>query len=90
MSEVVHIAGLEVCLFGRYLRQRCAWCGEILSDYDLTLTASSDGSRPKCWPVNALVAIDGPGSWTLPETDRLPDNACAPPRERPKPRLVQP
>ena len=89
MSEIVHIAGLEVVLFGRYLRQRCAWCGLVLVDYDLTLTASSDGSAPKGWPLNALVAVDGPGSWTLPETKRLPDNSCGPERERSL-RLVKP
>lgn len=30
----IHIAGLDV-LVGAQMRQRCAWCGEILEDRDL-------------------------------------------------------
>lgn len=30
----IHIAGLDV-LVGALMRQRCAWCGEILEDRDL-------------------------------------------------------
>lgn len=30
----VHVAGLPLAAANRYVRQRCAWCGEILVDVD--------------------------------------------------------
>lgn len=41
-GAVTHIAGLDVQV-GRYLRQRCAWCGAMLSDYDLARVAVPEG-----------------------------------------------
>lgn len=79
-----HIAGLEVAWDGRYLRQRCAWCGTVLLDYDLETLQSSDGGVPAPWPLGALVRQQGGSSWveptdpsdTHPEESRAPEDAC--------------
>lgn len=77
-----HIAGLDVTLEGRYMRQRCAWCDEIIMDYDLAMVAvqiPDDGSEPKgpgAWEVGALVRRGEGVSYVL-EDKRLPDDSCA-------------
>ena len=65
-----HIAAQHVTVNDRYLRQRCAWCGATLIEYDLHGVAVPEGQdpTPATWPVGALVTVDG---------DRLPDDACA-------------
>jgi len=77
---ITHIAGLDVQV-GRFLRQRCAWCGAVLSDYDLALVAVLEGQnpRPAMWTVGALVAIDGAAAWVVEHEDgaELPTDACA-------------
>lgn len=90
-GSVVHIAGPDLQV-GPQLRQRCGWCGEQLSDYDLERTASPCGPacdkdgclpehhRPAMWPVGALVEVDGRGTaWRVEHEDGapLPANACA-------------
>jgi hypothetical protein len=72
-----HIAGQHVTIDDRYLRQRCAWCGTILLDYDLTLVAVPVGQEgpPATWPVGALVTVDGGASWTI-CGEQLPDDSC--------------
>lgn len=80
---IVHIAGYDVVIDERYLRQRCAWCGAVLIDYDLALVAvkadpGEPPAGPGCWPVGSLVKV-GPGiSYTvsLEDNDRLPDDCC--------------
>lgn len=79
MSAVIHIAGPDVQV-GQHLRQRCAWCGATLLDYALDRIAVPVGQdpRPSTWPVGALVAVDGPGSWVVEHEDgaQLPAAAC--------------
>lgn len=77
-APTTHIAGLEVTISDRFLRQRCAWCGAMLIDYDLTRIAVPIGQDPKpsTWPPGALVEVDGPVAYTV-DAGRLPDNACA-------------
>ena len=90
MSGVIHIAGPPIQI-GDHLRQRCAWCGATLLDYDLSNIATpvpegktepqarADGDfRPGTWLPGGLIAIDGPLSYLVPHTDgdRLPDSAC--------------
>lgn len=89
MPGIVHIAGLDIQV-NNLLRQRCAWCGETLIDYDLACTASPCGEKcatdeclpeyhmPATWPVGALVEVDGPVSFVVAHEDgrQLPDNAC--------------
>lgn len=80
MSELVHIAAgaIEV---GPLLRQRCAWCGAVLIDYDLARIAVPVGQdpRPATWPPGELVAVDGCASWVVEHVDgdQLPAAACA-------------
>jgi hypothetical protein len=77
---VVHIAGVRVQV-GALLRQRCAWCGTVLIDYDLARIAVPLGEdpTPATWPTGDLVLVDGRMSTVAPHVDGedLPPNACA-------------
>ncbi len=78
-AGLVHIAGLDIQI-GDHLRQRCAWCGAVLVDYDLTRIAAPVGQdpRPATWTAGELVAVDGNAKWIVPhqQGDRIPANAC--------------
>jgi hypothetical protein len=83
MAEVVHIAGVQVDIGGRYLRQRCSWCGAVLIDYDLAMMGFSvvpgeEPKRPAMWEVGVLVLVDGPMSTTVEhkDGDKLPPSSC--------------
>lgn len=80
MGTVVHFAGPDIRI-NNLLRQRCAWCGLALIDYDLDLVAVPDGhdGSPSTWPIGGLVAVDGPASWTVEHdaADPLPDKTCS-------------
>lgn len=80
MSGVIHIAGPDVRV-GELLRQRCAWCGALLIDYDLERIAVPVGQEatPATWPPGDLVAVDGHVSVVVPheDGDDLPWDACA-------------
>jgi hypothetical protein len=79
-GQLVHIAGPDIQI-GPLLRQRCAWCGAVLLDYDLTRMAVLAGQdpRPATWPPGELIAVDGPTSWYVAheDGDELPAGACA-------------
>lgn len=79
--SVTHIASEHVVIGDQYLRQRCAWCGETLLEYDLARVAVPAGTdpMPATWPHGALVRIDGDYSTIRAETDDkvLPFDACA-------------
>ena len=80
----IHIAGFPVRV-GNQLRQLCAWCGFALVDDDLSsimVAPNADGSPGEplsVWEMNALVAVDGNGKWTVPPDDgeKLPAQCCA-------------
>lgn len=78
---VVHIAGLVINL-GGHLRQRCAWCGALIDDVELALTAVAvvpgrpADTRYPTWPEGGLVAVDGGARWTV-ESTPLPPGLCA-------------
>jgi hypothetical protein len=79
--SVTHVAGLDVTVNGRYMRQRCAWCGDALIDLDLAavMVQVAPGAAPEPparWTPGALVRVDGCVSVSL-EGDKLPDDACA-------------
>lgn len=81
MSSITHIAGLDCVVEDRYIRQRCAWCGAVLLEYDLARTAMIETpgepmGKPAMWPVGRLVRVDGHMSFSL-DDERLPDDACA-------------
>lgn len=77
---IVHFAGASVRL-NDLLRQRCAWCGQVLIDYDLSLVSFPVGTErePSTWPAGKLVAVDGNMSYTMPHEDGqlLPPESCA-------------
>lgn len=78
---VVHIAGVDIEVHGRYLRQRCSWCGEILTDYDYTLTASpGEWTKPSTFAIGKLVRVEGtnPRVYSVLDDKKLPDDACTP------------
>lgn len=80
MTALIHIAGMTVTV-NALIRQRCAWCGATLIDYDLERMAVPVGQdpTPATWPVGDLVAVDGGASWIVERKDDqpLPDGACA-------------
>ena len=75
---VTHIAGVEVNIENRWLRQRCSWCGAILSDYDLATMASCDGSGPCSFEVGVMIDVSGlnPVYLTVNTSQKLPDTFC--------------
>jgi hypothetical protein len=80
VTPVIHIAGVHVQINGQ-LRQRCAWCGAVLIDYDLANVAvpvGQEDSSPGTWPVGELVLIDGNMSAIVAydHNTPLPDGAC--------------
>lgn len=68
-----HFAGVPITLDGRYVRQLCAWCGDVLVDVDATRVAvpvdqlSPDGAiTVATWPEGSIVCVDGAASWSVP------------------------
>lgn len=76
----VHVAGLQLRI-GNRLRQRCAWCGAVLVDYDLERTAAPVGQDPTpgTWETGVLVQVDDGVSVVLDDGmgAELPADACA-------------
>lgn len=83
-----HIVGVEVILDQRQ-RQRCAWCGAVLLDNDLTRMAiledvpGQDAGKPASFPVGKLLRITGAEGEPRMfeqiepgEDGQLPDDAC--------------
>jgi hypothetical protein len=80
-EPVTHIAANDITIGGQRLRQRCAWCGAVLIDYDLTRVAvqvepGEEPQPPGTWPVGALVRVHGGMSVVLDDTEELPGDAC--------------
>lgn len=89
ISHISHISAQPLYWDGRYVRQRCAWCGAILIDMDLATIAvpipedGSDPEPPGTWPVNATIRVDGMVTYVVPDETsedgkgiRPPDDAC--------------
>lgn len=92
MATETHVAGLDLEIQGRYLIQRCAWCGAVLLAYDYERVAVEGDTwqKPATYPAGHLVRFtyDGPvATWgevtlsrTISETlddETLPDDSCA-------------
>jgi len=89
MAET-HIPGEAIVVSGRYMRQRCAWCGKTLLDLDLTRVAieaqpGEQPSAPAKHPTGELVRFDGATAYPLDTADLTrgacghtlaPDDAC--------------
>lgn len=81
-ATVTHIAANEVTIGANRLRQRCAWCGAVLLDYDLervgvAVEPGEVAESPAVWPMGRLVRVFGGQSYVLPDANELPDDACA-------------
>ena len=70
-----HIASQTITMEGRYMRQRCVWCGVLLTDYDMFMIATSDGKEPGSWTCGALVRVDGNVRTVVPG-EKIPDDCC--------------
>lgn len=80
MSGITHIAGLRIETGRGLVRQRCAWCGAVLVDEDLTRVAFEADDPDKTiatWQPGAQVHVDGDASWVHAEEAQLPDDSCA-------------
>lgn len=79
--RVVHIAGLDVTIHGVFRRQRCAWCGAVQIDEDLSRVAVPVGQKPPgAWGVGELVSVEGDNpkvSSVVEYIDKLPPDCCA-------------
>ena len=75
---VTHIAGPEIVVQGRWMRQRCSWCGAILINYDLDTVASSDGKQPGSFEVGKMVDVSGisPVWCGVNNSNTLPSSFC--------------
>lgn len=91
----IHIAGFPVQIGSKY-RQRCAWCGAILIDGDMSqeMVSTGDGASPSGpgkYEMGALVEVYTAGAMTQTavvaheDGTQLPANACVGP---PKLRVV--
>ncbi len=59
-ASVTHIAGPVLTWDGRYIRQRCSWCGAVLIDVDITrLRVVGDDRDVATWPFEAFVRCSG-------------------------------
>jgi len=79
-ASVTHIAGIDVEVQGRFLRQRCSWCGEILIDEDYAMTAMpGEWKKPGHFEVGRLVRVHAgnPKHQEVLDEVTLPDDACA-------------
>lgn len=83
-GAVIHIVGTDVQV-GSRRRQRCAWCGAILADEDLSMMGwqlnadGTDPGPPGLWPIGGLLAHDGAVWWIVDHEDgaNLPPECCA-------------
>lgn len=80
--SVTHIAGIDVTIGtdgGDLMRQRCAWCGEVLLEYNLARVAVPVGQEgpPATFPIGSFVMRDGSAQIVMGNVAKLPDDACA-------------
>ena len=87
-SSIAHLAGPDLTVDGRWMRQRCAWCGEVLLDYDLARVAVPVGQPgPSPFEIGKFIEVTSGNpkmstalDW---DSDKLPETACMrfPPEE---------
>jgi hypothetical protein len=73
---MTHIAGMHINVNDRFIRQRCAWCGEILVDEDLLkvmVIGGCDGLG--LFEVGAFVRVDGRFSSVV-NQKTIPHDCC--------------
>jgi|CXWL01.1.fsa_nt_gi hypothetical protein len=78
-----HVVGPPITFHydnGLRVRQRCSWCGKLISDVELSLIAVpiEDADKPlPTWQEGAIITMDG-GMKYIVECDdgKVPDDAC--------------
>lgn len=92
MATETHIAGIDLEIDGRYLVQRCAWCGAVLLAYDYAAIAMPPPwTKPSTFAVGAIVRFTYAGAVARfgevglsmtskevldPRPERMPEDAC--------------
>lgn len=81
MTALTHIASEVITLNGRFMRQRCSWCGALLIDYDLASIAVPEGQdpTPSHWQPGGFVRVDGNLSMQVEAGDGqgpVPEDSC--------------
>lgn len=82
-EEIIHFAG-PVMTFGMLARQRCAWCGALIQEYDMANVGMPERDRPeerRGTPITAddfgwwegMVAVYGTNPVTYSSVDDPPD-----------------
>jgi hypothetical protein len=92
---MIHIVGLDIRI-GTRVRQRCAWCGYLIEDVDLSCLMAPEGTSPwRPWsPGELLEVVEGNPrgrSVVKHESGPLPDGMCVDidiPKKKPSLRLV--
>ena len=76
--SVSHLTAQPVLVAGRFNRQRCAWCGELIVDEDLTTMMSTEPNWMGTeWPVSRIVRIDGSHTMVVDNHDgQMPEDSC--------------
>lgn len=78
---MIHFVGMVV-QHDSLVRQRCAWCGAMLQDWDLErvmVPVEQQLCELPSWPVGGLVEMEGNAAWVVehvPGTP-LPPGNCA-------------
>lgn len=91
-DPTVHVAGLALGVeHTQRIRQRCAWCGHLLVDVDVSaegMVVESDGTGdvgdnqvPPTWEIGSLVEVYGSMSVCLAPAEEargsvLPERSC--------------
>ncbi len=78
--SATHIAGATIVIGGKYLVQRCSWCGIAIIEHDLEHTAVMGDGKEICRGWEGFVRIEGDGptmySGVEVEDGKLPDDFC--------------
>lgn len=79
MTETTHITSNVITTDGRYMRQRCVWCGELIIDYDLSMMMSTSTDPVKGWECGIMISVEGENPkhyWKTEDQEHLPDSFC--------------
>lgn len=80
-DSVTHLTAQPVLLCGRWNRQRCAWCGVLIVDEDLSTMGSTDPNfQGTEWKPQSLVNVTSGNpaisSRVAPTGGKMPENSC--------------
>lgn len=83
MPSVVHLVGIDITVEGRWIRQRCSWCGVALIDADLSNVMVPEGQARgyPTWKIGTWLRMDEgcPTVYSIvepPGDERYPAGSC--------------